>query len=283
MVRLSILLLLSLSACRPDPSALSPDDAVRAHIDALRQGDAAHALALLTDAADAGHLEALRVLADARQQGYLRVPYDPATKSATLLPIRTTRWKTGRALRRYERALEDAARAGRAEALFHVADRLLEPRRIHGAHVTVNTDLDSARAIYRTLADRGADPLRLAFLADRLGDEAGHLAHLDTAAEEGDPNACVFRYWARRDRGDRFTAAGVARQIDALETCRDRAIEADRTVEMFTSGERVVGDLAEQAGRGNAEAMAVLDSLRADGVFERHPRLAPHAEAATRG
>lgn len=283
MVRFSALLLLALGACGPAPSGLSPEDAHRAHADALRQRDADRALALLTEAADAGHLVALQTLADARQRGYLRVPYDPATKSATLLPIRTTRWKAGRALRRYERALADSARAGSTESLFLIADRLLEPSRVQGARQTMDADRDSARAIYRSLADRGADPLRLAFLADRLDDEPGHLAHLDAAAEAGDPNACVFRYWARRDRGARFTAAGLAERIDALEACRDRAIASHHDAEMFTSGVRLVSDLAEQAGRGNAEAEAVLDSLRAAGVFERHPRLAPHADAATRG
>ncbi|PAP77958.1 hypothetical protein [Rubrivirga marina] len=281
MVRLSILCLLLLAACRPAPSGLTPHEAALAHLDALRAGDADRALALLDEAAEAGHLEALHILAHAHGRGYLQTPYDSVQKSTSHLPIFSTRWEAGRALRRFERALRDSVRAGSVEAQFLVADRLLGTRRIPGARDEV--DPDSARALYHTLAARDADPLRLAFLANRLGDDEAYLAHLDDAAEAGDPNACVFRYWRRRDRDARFSAAGVAREIDALEACRARALEAHHDAEMFTSGERVVGDLAAQAREGNAEATATLDSLRATGVFDRHPRLAPLADAGVPG
>jgi hypothetical protein len=254
---------------RSDPSAYHR---------ALAEGDAAQALSVLDAHAEAGDLDALRTLADAHQRGSLRVPYDSATQSGTLLPFRTTRWQAGRALRRYERVLRDSARAGSHEALFQIADATFGI-----GNARVDTDADSARAVYQILASRGADPLRLAFLADRLGDEAAHLAHLDAAAEAGDLNACVFAYWRRRDRDARFSAAGVAEQIDALEACRAHATEAHRDAEMFSTGERVVRDLVEQASRDNAEAKAVLDSLRAHGVFERHPHLTPLVEVAARG
>jgi hypothetical protein len=278
MRRLLFAALAAVVGCTPPDVGPSLRSDPSAYHRALTDGDAARALSVLDAHAAAGDLDALRTLADAHQRGSLHVPYDSEAGGATLLPIRTTRWQAGRALRRYERALRDSVRAGSHEALFQVAEATFG---IGSARV--DTDADSARAVYRLLASRGADPLRLAFLADQLGDGAAHLAHLDAAAEAGDPNACALAYWRRRDRDGQFSAAGVAEQVDALEACRARTSQAHRDAEMLSTGERVVKDLVEQASRDNAEAKAVLDSLRADGVFERHPHLAPLVEVASRG
>ena len=272
MSRLALLALLAVAACSPTRSDLAPEAAYDAHHAALLDGDADRALSLLDEAADAGHLGALVQLARAHQRGYLVTPYDAERKAAAHLPIHATRWQTGRTLRRYERVLRDSVRVGSHDALFLLADRLVAPKPVDGEWAMPEADRDSAAAIYAALAAQGADPFRLAFLADRLGDEAAYLRHLDAATDAGNPQACALRVQHRRGRHAPFTAARLAEQIDALEACRARAPESDRGA--YTYGDELVVDLAAQAGRGNAASVATLDSLRQRGVFERHPRLA---------
>ena len=89
----------------------------------------------------------------------------------------------------------------------------------------------------------------------------------------------MFRSWRLCDAPS--TAARVGERIDALEACRDRVPEADRGPTPYGYGEEVLTDLADQVRQGNAAAATLLDSLRADGLFDRHPRLAPLADAGS--
>lgn len=234
-------------------------------------------MSLLKAHADAGDLDALRELAWGYDHGYLRVSPTPENDGMSYLLIRTWPWDAPVSARRYERALNHAARAGDETALFYVADRLLLPH-VRGADDPPSSaDKDSADAIYRRLVAADADPFRLALLAQHRDDDEGYRQHLAVAADAGNPTACVFRtYMDRRAQSD---AAGIASQIDAMEACRDRATESPYDASLLTYADRTIRGLADQVRQGNGAAVALMDSLRAEGVFERHPRLAALADA----
>lgn len=254
------------------PLFAAPPDGVE---DALAAGDAEAAVALLDAAAEAGDLAAMALLAEAHGRGYLRRSL--GNGASTHVAIQTRPWSPLLAYRRYQSAVHERAERGDPDARFLLADGYLTQQHIDGAWRHPAGHLDSARAIYRRLEAAGADRLRLALLAQRLGDEPAFRAHLGAAAEAGDPKACIFLSWEERPRTSRFDVGALAAFIDRTEDCRALAPERDRDAPLYTYGASTVQTLRSEAEAGNAAAVATLDSLRATGVFERHPALAPDA------
>jgi len=252
-------------------SGLPPGDAFQAHYKALADGDTHRALALLEDAAESGHLDALATLAEARHRGYLRSPSESA---ATFIPIVTFPWQAPLAARRLDRALRAGVEAGNETARFFAAEHLLDKRFVDGEWVSSEADRDSARALYRSLADDGADPFRLAFLAQRLQDKDAYFHYLNAAAESGNPSACSLLFWPKT-RSHKPDADALAERIDEVEACRQRVPEADRDQPSFDFAANTVRALV----AAGTEMAPVVDSLRALGVFERHPRLAALVDA----
>lgn len=275
---LSLALSLALAACSPSVgTGARLVDSPDGYAEAVRSGDSEAALQILDAAADAGHLGALATLADAHQRGYLSVP---GNEDGTVhLPIRSWPWTAPLASRRYERAVRARADDGDPDAWFLIADGYVAQAFADGAWATPEADMDSARAIYRRLVATDADPLRLAILAQRVGDEDAYRAHLATAAAGGNSQACIFQSWAERSGTSRFDVGALAAFIDRTEGCRALAPERDRDATLYTYGTSAVQTLRSEAEAGNAAAVATLDSLRATGVFDRHPALAPHANA----
>ena len=274
MTRLWVFALVVLAGCGPAPSGLSPDDAFQAALAAVAQGEVPQALALLGEAAQAGHLDALEYRARAYRFGYLRTDWSAVTRGEPgkiegppaflVLPGQAEAAQAD-----YRRVLESAADAGDTDAMFRFA-AMLDEHSWHGTERALA--LDSARAVYRQLVDLGADPFRLALLAHNLDLDDDHRHFLPVAAQAGDPVACLHQSYAS-NRGA-FSARGVARSIDAFEACRLLAEDAPRPGVEFNQSDRSLSALATQARDGNHDARGILDSLRADGVFERHPRLA---------
>ena len=272
MSRLCVLALL-LAACAP-PGDLAPDDAVRVAEAAVRAGDAGRALALYGVAADAGHLDALRTVAEARRRGYFTgsAPW-PAPAQAVHLPVRNWPGQAARAERAYEATLADSARAGHPPALAAVAQRLIDSNWDGETwHDPTEADSASARAIYRRLDASGADPMRLFALAQSLGDEAAARRHLRDADAGGHPQACVVLYWLDGER-DLSSTEGLAAYLDQVHTCPGPGgagpAEAAQTVRALVG----------RAAAGNPAAADLLAGLRTTGVFERHPALAPLLDA----
>ena len=279
MSRLFLLpLALAVGACS-SASGLEPEAAVEAAHAAAANGEPRRALALLDEAAADGDLDALRLRAEVLERGYFRVPVGYVRgQTQTNVAFWAAPWRPGQARRAFDRALRDGADAGDPDALFALADALADRQFVDGEWV--DGDRDSARAVYRRLEADGADDLRLAFLAQRLDDDAGWRAHLEAAADAGKAQACIFLTYAG-SAGSPFTAARLADQIDTFSACRERAGPGDPGPQFFDVADHSVRSLAEAARAGNAASVATLDSLRQLGVFERHPHLAPLAEAAT--
>ena len=274
MTRLAFFLALALlAACAPRPSGLSPDAAFRASLQATERGDVPQALALLREAADAGHLDALALRAQATRRGYLRTGYGqgyrkgvlPANHAFLVLP-----GEPEEAERAYRRALHAAAASDDPDALFTAAFALTESQWTGSEWTVSATARDSARTIYRRLVAAGADPGRLAALAWTLDDHAAHRRHLDDAVQAGDGQACWRRLWT--EKRPLATAAGFADFVDDAEACPPPPPGPDPVADDVRA-------LAGHARSGNAAAVALLDSVRQSGVFERHPRLAEAASA----
>lgn len=259
-------LLFALVACGcglDDPLATGPPLS-----EALAAGDADRALALLEAQAETGDLQALAQLADARSRGYLIA--SPGTP-AVHLPIETWPWEGPLATRRFERALADSVALGSESALFLLADRHLDRPRPQSPNV------EAARAIYDRLVGEGARPVGLAYLAQRLGDEDAFLRHLADGAAAGDAQACTLHFWQTRAEYDVHSARGMAERIDRIGACQALDPVAEQPTEAY--GRYEIEPLVAQHALGNAAAAVTLDSLRALGVFERHPHLLPLLDA----
>ncbi len=260
------------AGCGPPPSGLSPDAAYRASLEAVGQGDVPRALALLGEAAEAGHLDALEYRARSYRRGELRTDWyrgwQPGKIEASH-PFLVLPGQAEAAHADYRRALEVASDAGDHDALFRFAAMLHEQSWHSDTRAPAR---DSARAVYRRLVGLGADPLRLAYLAHNLDLRDDHRGHLQRAVQAGDPSACLQLAYATHNRA--FSARTVSQQIDAFEDCRRLAQHNPRPGVEFDQAGQTLRALAAQVRRGNHDARVVLDSLRADGVFSRHPRLA---------
>ena len=275
-----LLLALAVGACSSPPSGLSPDDAIAEAHAAAQGGDVGRALDLIDEAAASGDIRALAFRADTYARGSVRVPMGYVYgETAHDVAFWAWPWEARDARRTFERALAERVGRGDHDARFVLAGRLAEMERVGGEWV--RRDLDSARAVYHALEADGAEPFRLAALAMVLGDEAGWDRHVDAAAAEGHPEACGFQAMRREDGRAFLGAVAIAASIDAVEACRQRGPDLPGGRVVPSTGEHLVGTLAEQSRLGNGAAVATLDSLRQSGVFERHPRLAALAETAT--
>ena len=263
---------LALGACGSGAD-LAPGDAPLAARAAVEAGDAERALDLYGVAADAGDLGALRAVAEARRRGHL-TRRSPA--GAVHLAVQSAPGEADRAERTYRAALADSARAGSADALLTVALDLVGGPTLVNGEVQGETPAaarDSAAAIYRRIASADVPRLPLALLAQAVGDPAGYAHHVDEAVRAGEPGACTVQVWHVGAPRDLTTPEGLAAHVDALEGCPgpDGAGPAQAREDV----RRVV---AATAG-GDAEAVAFLAGLRATGLFERHPHLAPAPDA----
>ncbi|MEM7786348.1 MAG: hypothetical protein AAF594_01340 [Bacteroidota bacterium] len=276
MSRLLLLALAAtLAACGPPASGLDPDDVLKAANTAIAAHDTDRALDLLAEAADQGHLGALGVLAEAYERGYLRAP-------DTNLPIWSCPGQATLASRRYQDALRAGAHRGEATALHRVAREMLA-RRWDGQtwQDPSAADRDSAEAIYRQLDGTQTPSLELSGLARALGRDAEAARILEAAAAH-DVGACIIHTIKTVPRVMAGSAAlsqqvaSEASYLDAMASCDALA----RAQGDPLPGARRVTDLAESAASGDARAADLLDGLRAEGVFDRHPHLQEAARPA---
>ncbi len=250
-----------LAACAPD---LAPDDARAAADAAAERGEAWQALRLYRAAATQGDLDALDTVADAYEQGYVRAGSAPSRFLPILtLPGQGRRWRA-----RYERERDTRARAGEPAVLMRLADDLT----VWKSNDTA-ADRDSARAIRQRLVDADYAPALLyAAFTTMREDSLASDSLLRRAEAAGSAQACAIR--AGFSHRQRVTAAQTAAFIDDIERCPPVPGAGP------TGGERIVQNLVAAERRGEVGATAHLDSLRALGVFQRHPRLAALAGEA---
>ncbi len=99
-----------------------------------------------------------------------------------------------------------------------------------------------------------------------MGDSAGYVHHLDQAIADGDGWACRAKVWFAGDPINLTTSIGIVHYLDQVLTC-----PAPETTE---HARQTLQPLAENVRAEMPEALTTLDSLRADGFFERHPQFA---------
>ena len=259
-------------ATAAEPSELHPQDAYDAGIEAIEAGDARRALALLGQAADAGHLDALRRLEEAYGGGTLRAD---VRAGAASVPVRPSERRAERVRSAYARFMSDAVRAGDAEATRHAIREVLGVRLLTSNRARLPppmrehwdaTDLDSVRALYRVVAEApGASQTSLALIARALGDGPAFERHLDRAIAGGEPHACVYRVEAQYGPPDYDTAAGLAADVDRMVACHPANAP---------DGPGLLDGFRQSAARGSERSAEMLDSLQALGLFERYPQLA---------
>lgn len=250
--------------------AQDPEAAYEAAQAARTAGDGERAWSLFTEAAGGGHLAALRTVAEARDRGYLTVDDADGRGATGHVGVLSLPGQAALARLAFRHALADSAQTGRPEVLLMLAQEL------HGEATFVNGELrsdwsgggrDSAAAIYHRIKGADLPRLQLALLAKALGDDDAYRQHVDEAAAAGEPHGCAFKLYFTGDRHDTSTVSGLSRYLDAAGAACPPGGPDDPAAE-------TVRTLAEQAAAGNGAAVDVLDGLRAEGVFERHPRLA---------
>lgn len=257
---LLLLLPLALAACSPD---LSPEAARDLAAEAEASGDARGALRAYKAAAKGGDLEALNIIANAYRDGYVRAQTTSASDGATFLPIMTWPGQGDRWQARYSRERDDAARSGDPAAWMRVADDLTVWNREE-----TTADRDSAKAIRQRLVDEGYHGALLHTAFQMMRDDRERaIALLVRAEAAGSPQACHVRQMFERAGTSIVTASQWSDEIDRLESC-----PALGTTRPYGAA-KVIGNLREAEARGESNATAHLDSLRALGVFERHPHL----------
>ena len=138
--------------------------------------------------------------------------------------------------------------------------------------------LDPVPAVAHGLAEDGSRHLRMAGQFSQNGDAAAADSVLSLAMGQGHAEAC---YWRARTRHPvRASASQISAFVDASAPCASLLPPAlrheDESAQIFAGLHALAHD-------GNGRAVARLDSFRALGVFERHPRLAlPPATLAER-
>lgn len=251
-------------------SGLPAEEAFGTAQEAIAEGDAGRALSLLEEAANAGHLGALEQLADGRERGYLTTAGPNRSASRARVAVWSWPGQATRARHAYRRVLADSARAGHPQAMLLVAQDLLGGgwawSEAPAADLPPATR-DSAEVLYARLRSTSAPRLSLSFLARALGHDDDARALRQAAVDGGEPQACWFQIVTETDV-DLSTPAGVAAYVDSAEACRASGPppETDYAAD-------AVRELADQAAAGNRAAVDFIDALRAEGVFERHPRL----------
>ncbi|MEM0964210.1 MAG: hypothetical protein AAGK21_16910 [Bacteroidota bacterium] len=237
----------------------------------LTAGEPYRAVAALNAGADAGDIRAMSMLVQAHERGYLRGPNDGTQPYQGKLYFRSLPGQLALAERRLNRALEAGRTSDDPEVLLDVARELGTPGVFvythDGSDGLTLEEVETARDIYQRIRHADLPQMGLAGLAREIGDSTAWAGHVQAAAAAGEPHACVMTVYLLGDRPDQSTPAGYARFIDEMESCA-----------ASPGGQDWVGDglqtLASHAEEGNDAARELLDGLRAEGVFERHPRLA---------
>ena len=142
-----------------------------------------------------------------------------------------------------------------------------------------NGDRDHAEVVYQDLVDDDGDPFTLALVASILEDDDAKLRHLEDGVAQGDPQSCLYLAWQQPEAA-LATAADVAATIDNHEDCRARALEAGHDVEDYRYVDGLLTDLEDEARADSPSATSLRDSLEAEGVFERQPRLRALVESS---
>ncbi len=260
------------AACGPAPSGLAPEAAYQAGVRAVEARDTDRALGLFAEAAEVGHLDALRQLTRAYAHGSLSASGQPGAPTVFLDPSPR---RAERLERAYQRALSDSVEVGNPRATLwaaveamglrmHAPTRADLPPEIRERYWD-RVDVGAVRALYARLdgADfSGWDRTELARLGLALGDTTGALAVLDRAIAEGDTGACVHKVLALHGPPDYHTAAGLAAHLDQMAAC-DPALFAD--------GSGLVDTIRQSETPRSAE---MIDSLATLGLFDRYPALA---------
>lgn len=271
MRRLLLLVLpLALSACTP---SMAPEAALENARAAEASGEARDALRYYRAAANAGDLGAMKTIARAYEEGYLRAKGPDAPRRqgeivSHFMPVFVWPGQAGRWRERYTRERDAAALAGDPDAWMRVAEDLTVWNRDE-----TQADRDSARAIRQRLMDEGYAPalLHVALNAVRQNPAVAD-SLLRLAEEAGSGQACVFRVLRSTQHVDPndvdLSAAATARYIDSMEACPP--LPGDRPPFSAT----VVENIRLSAENGSPEATAHLDSLHVLGVFDRYPHLA---------
>ena len=268
----ALILVVTVLACYVGPHQ-TPAESYEAAGRAIDAGDARAAVIQLRRAAAGGHIWALQDLAQGLQRGYLvsRGPMDQPGMTQSHLAIHGWPGEAALRLRQYESALQRGVAAGDADAALTVASRLLYPSS-DGSRWQDPTpaDRDSAAALLVTVAD-GGDERAMIQLASMAGIRTPDgRAWLDRAVAAGSTQACWWRSLAETKPRSHSTAS-LARRLDRGRDC---AGMPDGALEWARVKEQTVGALRRQASAGNADAVAILDSLQTLGVFQRHPDLA---------
>ncbi|OZC02126.1 hypothetical protein [Rubricoccus marinus] len=266
---LLLLLPLTLVACA-DPRPAEPLDAFRAsYDDALAAGDVERAIKIVEARAKTGDVGAIGHLASIYDEGQVRAPSKPWKLGE---PMRVRTWPGQARLwrARYERERDRQARAGDPDALFYAAqDLAFDDGPIDSPSPEVQAKRDSAHAIRQRLIAQGHT---MALFSEAMNHSRGDSVRRDSllaAAEAaGSFEACAWR--AHFSTPNAYTAEAIASHVDRAEACRP--LLGSR--EGHTFAESTLRSLRQGADNGTPEAITTLDSLRALGVFERHPHLA---------
>lgn len=260
-----VLVLLVLSGCKDPADDLSPSAAYEAAQAAMIERDANHAMPLLKSAANRGHLEAARFLAESFERGTL-MPSDSGglnrSDGTIVLPIRVLPGQSGRWRRHFESLMEDSLAVGSHNAMMLRVSQLLHPMRENPGP----NDQAEAMAMLRELAEEGhfGAALQLAIQL-RQSDSEEAERWLDRSAELGHPQACFFKVSLfNSSEADTTSVVGLRRYIDSMAPCETEAAVTNGSLFFVTNTYRA-------ARSGIASAQIRMDSLEAAEILEHFP------------
>ena len=267
---LLLILPLALAACSSPGADLTPEATFALANSAAARGETKEALALYKDAAKRGDLDALSTVSRAMRQGYIRAPEPENTRQGEImahhLPIFVLPGQAGLWRDRYETEKAGKAAAGDPYARYLVAQDL----RIWKRDATP-AERDSARAIMDGLVAEHFGPavIPATMRLYREGDVQTADSMLALVKPPYHASACAFgvtwRGMTPAGQTPDISAEATARVIDAYEACPD----------LPDGYEKRSQTIVQNLMRSERERdIAHLDSVRALGVFQRHPHLA---------
>lgn len=215
--------------------------------------------------AEQGDFGATQTLAMVYRRGYLQTSADGTRRHHPVFvwPGQADQWQ-----QRYETMRDHLAAEGDPAALFAVAGALERATYRDGEWVQpTEAARDSALAIRERLSAENNPQAWMALGLRLRHSDPARSDSLLALAEAADVNgACFWR--TLPEPGAWYTAAGINAYADEAADCAD---PTDPESDVLG---RIVRDLRAEHERGNPASVVVLDSLRALGLFERHPRLA---------